>query len=128
MQFLGKLGVLLYVVNMGPVMKLQISAINVSLSVYAQTIVFLSNHVDNKFTFYYFCVSQKTKNKNKTYELKEIESKLQAEKRRNELLQEQIDLMKEQLIGSSAAYYVGMDVSTILKAHGLFLLIYFCFQ
>lgn len=94
---------------------------------YTQTIVSLSNHVDNHFTFYYFCVSQKTKNRNKTYEVEEIESKLQEEQRRNELLQERIDLMKEQLIGSAATDSVGVDVSSILKAYGLFLFIYFCF-
>jgi ferritin-like protein len=95
--------------------------------VYIQKIVSLSNHVDNHFTSYYFCVSQKTKNGNKTYEVEEIESKLQEEQRRNELLQERIDLMKEQLIGSAATDSVGVDVSSILKAHSLFLLIYFCF-
>jgi len=72
-------------------------------------------------------VSQKTKNGNKTYEVEEIESKLQEEQRRNELLQERIDLMKEQLIGSAATDSVGVDVSSIHKAHGPFLFIYFCF-
>lgn len=94
---------------------------------YIQKIVSLSDHVDNHFISSYFCVSQKTKNRNKTYEVEEIESKLQEEQRRNELLQERIDLMKEQLIGSAATDSVGVDVSSILKAHCLFLLIYFCF-
>jgi cell division protein FtsL len=73
-------------------------------------------------------VSQKTKNRNKTYEVEEIESKLQEEQRRNELLQERIDLMKEQLIVSAATDSVTVDVSSILKGHGLFLFIYFYFK
>jgi hypothetical protein len=68
-------------------MKLQIS-INTSLSVYIQTIVSSSDCADNHFTLHYFCVSQKTKNRNTTYEVEEIESKLQEEQRHNELLQE----------------------------------------
>jgi uncharacterized protein YeeX (DUF496 family) len=76
---------------------------------------------------FFFFSSQKTKNKNKICEVEEIESKLQEEQRRNELLQERIDLMKEQLIGSAATDSVGVDVSSILKAHNLFLFIYFCF-
>ena len=86
------------------------------MSICIQAIVSLTNHVGNHFTFYYFCVSQKTKNRNKTYEVEEIESKLQEEQRRNELLQERIDLMKEQLIGSAATDSVAVDVSSILKA------------
>ena len=58
---------------------------------------------------------EKTKNGNKTYEVEETESKLQDGQRRNELLQERIDLMKEQLIGSAATDYVGVDKRRALR-------------
>jgi hypothetical protein len=73
-------------------------------------------------------VSQKTKNSNKIYEVEEIESKLQEEQRRNELLQERIDLMKVQLIGSAATDSAAVDVSSILEGHDLSFFIYFCFE
>jgi hypothetical protein len=58
---------------------------------------------------------EKTKNRNKTYEVGEIESKLQEEQRRNELLQERTDLLKEQLTGSVATDSVGVDRRRALR-------------
>jgi hypothetical protein len=91
------------------------------MNIYAPELQYLQNLFYCEFENNIISVSQKTKNRNKAYEVEEIESKLQQEQRRNELLQERIDLMQEQLIGSAAANSLALDVSSSLWSFSLHL-------